>query len=109
MSRKSRRDSGDGWALTPAAHRSEPCPVESRSPAQHQLRVRVERRAKGKIVTVVGPFSAPPAVVEELAKHLKKRCGVGGGVHRETIELQGDVLSRARAELGTVGWGLCDR
>ncbi len=46
-----------------------------------------ERRAKGKGVTVLSRVDGD---VEALLKKLRKKCGAGGTVHDDCIELQGD-------------------
>jgi len=49
--------------------------------------ISIERRAKGKQVTVLRNVSGD---AEVLLRELKKRCGAGGVVREEAIELQGD-------------------
>jgi translation initiation factor 1 (eIF-1/SUI1) len=49
--------------------------------------ITLERRAKGKLATVIGNVSGDAAL---LLKDLKKRCGAGGVVREGTVELQGD-------------------
>lgn len=46
-----------------------------------------ERRAKGKGVTVIRRVQGD---AKALLKVFKKKCGAGGTVHADTIELQGD-------------------
>ena len=53
-------------------------------------RIRLERRASGRVVTVIADASGTPADIEELAKLLKARCGAGGSIKDLDIELQGD-------------------
>jgi translation initiation factor 1 (eIF-1/SUI1) len=49
--------------------------------------ISIERRAKGKQVTVLRNVSGD---AEALLRALKKRCGAGGVVREGAIELQGD-------------------
>ena len=49
--------------------------------------VRKERRAAGKVVTLLGQVSGESKV---LLKELQKALGVGGKVDGDTIQLQGD-------------------
>ena len=49
--------------------------------------IRLERRAKGKHVTVLKNVSGD---ADALLKELKKRCGAGGVARDGAIELQGD-------------------
>lgn len=53
-------------------------------------RIRLERRASGRVVTVIADVPGTPADIEGLAKLLKARCGAGGAVKDLDIELQGD-------------------
>src|SRR6187401_2342273 len=53
-------------------------------------RIRLEKRASGRVVTVVADVPGTPSEVEALAKLLKTRCGTGGSVKDLDIELQGD-------------------
>ncbi|MBW2233156.1 MAG: translation initiation factor Sui1 [Deltaproteobacteria bacterium] len=54
---------------------------------------RVGRTSKGrggKTVTLVTGIQLPPDELSSLAKLLKRRCGTGGAVKDEVIEIQGD-------------------
>ena len=53
-------------------------------------RIRLEKRASGRVVTVIADAPGTPAEIEALAKLLKTRCGTGGSVKDLEIELQGD-------------------
>ncbi|MBK5257219.1 MAG: translation initiation factor [Vicinamibacteria bacterium] len=53
-------------------------------------RLRLERRASGRVVTVIADVPGTPGDIEALAKLLKTRCGTGGSVKDLQIELQGD-------------------
>lgn len=61
---------------------------------------------RGKTVTVITGFTHGDHRVEKLASSLKKSCGVGGTVNRNTIELQGSVTDRAVAALTAAGWAV---
>lgn len=55
--------------------------------------VRIGRTSKGrggKTVTLISGVQLPPDELAELAKTLKRRCGTGGAVKDEVIEIQGD-------------------
>lgn len=112
MSRRSRRQGGEGWSFTPAGDRPDasqgPSALPELTPEEHRLRIRVERRAKGKEVTVIAPFRAAPSALRSLEQELKKRCGVGGRCVDDTIELQGQVGDRARDVLARAGWRLAE-
>lgn len=55
------------------------------------IRLRRETKGrKGKGVTVLSGFGVSVNELKDIAKTLKKYCGVGGSVKEHTIEIQGD-------------------
>lgn len=69
--------------------------------------VRVQRETKGrggKAVTVVRGLPVAGAELKALAKTLKQKCGVGGAVKDDTIEIQGDQRDSVKAELEKQGY-----
>ena len=54
------------------------------------IRIWIDRRGGGKILTVIKGFKGPAADLELLGKELKKRCAVGGSVKDNTILIQGN-------------------
>jgi translation initiation factor 1 len=73
-------------------------------PQQQTARLTTERRAKGKLVTVVAGLSAQDNDLNELATRLKNACGAGGTVKDGQIELQGDHVQAAERTLQTIGY-----
>lgn len=73
-------------------------------PAGQTARLRVEKRPKGKVVTVVSGLDPIGNDLPGLAAQLKARCGTGGTVKDGQIELQGDHLSAVELALGTIGY-----
>jgi translation initiation factor 1 len=73
-------------------------------PETQTARLRVEKRAKGKVVTVVGGLDPEGNDLPALAARLKQRCGTGGTVKDGTIELQGNHRAEAEALLGAIGY-----
>ena len=73
-------------------------------PSKQTARLRVEKRPKGKVVTVVAGLSPDGNDLEALAATLKAKCGTGGTVKDGAIELQGNHLDRAEAELAAIGY-----
>ena len=73
-------------------------------PETQTARLKMEKRPKGKVVTLV--FGLDPAGndLESLAATLKGRCGTGGTVKEGSIELQGDHLAAAEAALKGIGY-----
>ncbi len=53
-------------------------------------RIRLEKRASGRVVTVIADIPGTGSEIEGLAKLLKTRCGTGGSMKDLDIELQGD-------------------
>jgi translation initiation factor 1 len=82
-----------------------PAPAPTRlDPATQTARLRVEKRPKGKVVTVV--FNLDPAGndLDALASTLKTRCGAGGTIKDGQVELQGDKLAAADKALQALGY-----
>ena len=64
-------------------------------PAQQDLRVWLDRKQRaGKVVTLVKGFVGRDADLQELARMLKSRCGVGGSAKAGEIIIQGDHRDR---------------
>jgi translation initiation factor 1 len=74
------------------------------APEKQTARVRVERRPKGKVVTVVRGLTGPEAQVAELSARLKSACGSGGTVKEGVIEVQGDHVERVEGALLKMGY-----
>ena len=69
--------------------------------------VRVSRETqgrKGKGVTVISGLALTLPELESLATELKKRCGSGGGVAQDRIEIQGDHRDTLVQELTKRGF-----
>ncbi|HYK41321.1 MAG TPA: hypothetical protein VE007_02955 [Thermoanaerobaculia bacterium] len=66
-------------------------------------KLRLEKRASGKSVTVVDGLPDNEELVSKLAKEWKKACGTGGSPGAGTIELQGDQRERLRELMGKAG------
>jgi|TARA_R100000742_G_C4265742_1_gene83790 translation initiation factor 1 len=58
------------------------------------LKMKTDRRAYGKKVTLVSGFDKTTNV-KKVAKLLKSKCATGGTVKNNVIELQGDQVRRA--------------
>lgn len=67
------------------------------------VRLRLDRRASGRVVTVVTGLPGSRAEVAALAKALKAACGTGGTVKDGALELQGDHRDRVEAALARKG------
>jgi translation initiation factor 1 len=68
------------------------------------VRIRLERRASGRLVTVVAGLEVTPADLAALARALKTACGAGGTAKDGAIELQGDQRDTVESELRARGF-----
>ena len=74
------------------------------APEKQTARLKVEKRPKGKVVTVVSGLDPNGNDLEALAAKLKTKCGTGGTVKDGAIELQGDHVAKAKAALQEIGY-----
>lgn len=82
-----------------------PVPEVKRIPPEQQTaRLMTERRAKGKLVTVIAGLDPEHNDLSELATRLKNACGAGGTVKDGQIELQGEHLQAAERTLYAIGY-----
>jgi translation initiation factor 1 len=82
-----------------------PLPEPARLDTSTQTaRLRKEKRARGKLVTLVAGLDAQGNDLPGLAATLKAHCGAGGTVKSGLIELQGDHLDAAEAALKAIGY-----
>ncbi|MCC8180117.1 MAG: translation initiation factor [Planctomycetes bacterium] len=95
--------SGTGWSFEPADVERKDT-VQSLPDAEQKATLRLEKRAKGKEVTVLSGFVLSDPDRKALAAGLKKRCGTGGGEAPGSIELQGDHRDQVRSNLIQRGW-----
>jgi translation initiation factor 1 len=73
-------------------------------PEKQTARLAVEKRNKGKVVTVIRGLSTNGNDLSGLLGRLKDRCGAGGALDGETLEIQGNHLNRLRVLLGEIGY-----
>ena len=84
----------------------EPKPRQLVPPEKQTVRLAVEKRKKGKLVTVVRGLSTEANDLPGLLVRLKNSCGAGGTVDGDTLEIQGDHLERLRTIFGELGYKL---
>ena len=77
-----------------------PTAPEAPSPG---IRLRLERRASGRVVTVVTGLPGGRAAAVALARSLKTACGTGGTFKDGALELQGDHRDKVEAALAACG------
>jgi translation initiation factor 1 len=80
------------------------CPPPRLPPESQNVRLVVEKRKKGKVVTVLRGLSAEGNDLPDLLRQLKSACGTGGTLKDGAIELQGDHVRRAAVILGEIGY-----
>jgi translation initiation factor 1 len=106
---------GTPWDRPPVCDRcGEPesacaCPPEVvepvRIPPESQTaRLAVEKRPKGKVVTVVSGLDPVGNDLVDLASKLKAACGAGGTLKDDRIEIQGDRREAAEKALQKIGY-----
>ena len=101
--------STDGGRLCPQCQRPEAACVcgKARPAAVGDGTVRLHRETKGrggKAVTIVRGLPLAGAELKALATALKQKCGVGGSVKGDDIEIQGDQRQALQPELERRGY-----
>lgn len=108
---------GTPWDRPPRCERCDqleaecvcPPPEPARVPPQQQTaRIAVEKRQRGKVVTVVRGLSAEGNDLPDLLRRLKAACGAGGTVKEDLLEIQGDHRARVRGTLADIGYRVRD-
>ena len=64
--------------------------VNHPEPSKQKVRLHLDRKSGGKIVTVIKGMIDEDKVLVDLTKELKKRCGVGGSFKENKILIQGN-------------------
>jgi len=73
-------------------------------PEKQTATLYVEKRKKGKVVTLVRGLTAVANDLNGLLKKLKNACGAGGTVEGDTVEIQGEHAPRMKKELEQLGY-----
>ena len=78
---------------------------ETRSPNQQLIYVSLDRKNRGgKEVSLVEGFIGTEEDLKDLAKILKRKCGVGGSVKNGDIIIQGNFVKKVIALLTDLGY-----
>jgi translation initiation factor 1 len=76
------------------------------APEKQVARLAVEKRKKGKVVTVIRGLSMEGSDLPALLSRLKSQCGAGGTIEEDTLEIQGEHVERIGAILRELGYGV---
>jgi len=113
MNRKSSNSrlvySTDKGRVPPQNHRQEAGSVggnhQPTTPGDGVVRLQLQKKGRGgKAVTVISGLPLPADQLKATAKNLKKRCGVGGAVKGNEIEIQGDQRNTLQEALAAEGY-----
>ena len=81
-----------------------PEPAPGIPSAKQTAKLSIEKRRKGKVVTIVRGLSEEGNHLPELLTQLKSTCGAGGSLKEGEIEIQGRQLDRVRELLQKMGY-----
>jgi len=73
-------------------------------PNQQMVRIHLDRKGGGKIISVIKGLKESEDVIKSLAKELKKACGVGGAAKDGDILIQGNHREKIQSLLKQKGY-----
>ena len=80
------------------------CMCEEIAREQQTVRISVDSRRYGKMVTVIDGIDENDIDIADLAKQLKNKCAAGGTYKDGRIELQGDHKKKVKLVLEEMGF-----
>ncbi|MCX6072752.1 MAG: translation initiation factor [Campylobacterales bacterium] len=92
---------GDGWSVEEENTSKVLTLLE---PSAHRLVFQKEKR-RGKVVTLVGPFSLSDDNAQKTLSTLKKSLACGGAYKEGWMEFQGDIAPKVRVQAEKMGFG----
>ncbi|MDD5716508.1 MAG: translation initiation factor [Sulfuricurvum sp.] len=90
----------EGWSLEEENNSQTVAVLE---PSAHRLVFQKEKR-KGKVVTLVGPFSLGEEDAQKALSTLKKSLACGGAYKEGWMEFQGEIAPKVRENLEKLGF-----
>lgn len=97
--------SGEGWKVSYANEKLEVLEIISKPPEKQKVKIALEKRNKGKVVTVISNLVLSEKDLQELTKMLKVTCGTGGSINKSNIEIQGEQVEKIKAWFIANKWG----
>jgi len=82
------------------------CVCEEIAREQQDIKIFIEKRRYGKMVTIVEGINANDIDINDLARRLKTKCASGGTVKDGNIELQGDHKKKVQEALQELGFNI---
>ena len=79
-------------------------PPDFAAPESQTAAVKVEKRKRGKVVTVIEGLTAADNDLHTLVTDLKNLCGSGGTIRGDLIEIQGNHQERITQRLQAMGF-----
>ena len=80
------------------------CVCQTIAKEGQRIKVKIEKRKFGKLITVVYGINKKEIDLKDLAKKLKSKFACGGTVKEDTIELQGEHAEKTKEELVRLGF-----
>lgn len=80
------------------------CVCETIAKREQKIRIKVEKRKFGKLITVIEGIDTKDIDVKDLAKKMKSKLACGGTAKKGKIELQGNHSKKSKEILITLGF-----